>query len=248
MADAWDILPDEERTADTVTTFIIFCEDKVSEPTYFEGFQTIAGKLKVNIVPEQKHGSAHLNNAVAYCLDKGLLEVAAGIHKIKDGVTQHLWCVYDRDLEHENIALINPVNDIDFTNSINTAVTTGLKVAWSNDAFELWILLHFENVPVGQRLHRRYIYDRLTDIFRNLPNPSLELAKKINNPLFDYKETMKSGHNFLMFVKPLLESRRPDAIGRAKTLEAVYKPTDAFHDRNPCTMVHHLVESLVSFQ
>jgi hypothetical protein len=246
MADAWDILPESERIANTTTVFIIFCEDKITEPAYFGGFQN-PGKLKVNIVPEQKQGSAHLNNAVAYCLEKGLTEVSGGVHKIKDGVTDHLWCVYDRDLEHENIALINPADDIGFTNSVSMALSTGLKVAWSNDAFELWILLHFEDVPAGRRLHRRYIYDRLTDIFRSLPNPSPELTKKTKNPAFDYKETMKSGHNFLILVKPYLEGRRPEAIRRAKQLESMYKPTDTFHDRNPCTMVHNLVESLLSF-
>ena len=41
----------------------------------------------------------------------------------------------------------NPEKDkenIEFDESINLAENKGIKVAWSNDAFELWVLLHFE--------------------------------------------------------------------------------------------------------
>jgi len=199
MPDAWDLLPEKERKADTVATFIIFCEDKETEPSYFEGFQRM-GKLKVNVVPNQKQGSWHINNAIAYCKKNDLIEIADRVYRLKPNVTEHIWCVFDRDLENENIADINPANDNDFTDSIDNAERKGLKVAWSNDAFELWILLHFENVPTGQILHRQYIYDRLTYVFRQLENKPQELETAVLNPQFSYKEKMKKRISFMRYV------------------------------------------------
>ena len=57
-----------------------------------------------------------------------------------------IWCVYDRDKE-ETPAKLSKGN-ISFDESIKTANSNGIKVAWSNDAFELWILLHFEEIDV----------------------------------------------------------------------------------------------------
>lgn len=36
MTNPWEIKQTDERTADSLTTFIIFCEDEVSEPIYFK--------------------------------------------------------------------------------------------------------------------------------------------------------------------------------------------------------------------
>ncbi|MDZ7878813.1 MAG: RloB family protein [Saprospiraceae bacterium] len=58
--------------------------------------------------------------------------------KFDDGA--QVWCVFDRDREP------NDGKDTAFNDSIRTANAKGIKTAWSNDDFELWILLHFEDV------------------------------------------------------------------------------------------------------
>lgn len=48
MPEAWELVPEKERTADGITTFILFCEDSVNEPAYFRTFEK-PGKVKVNV-------------------------------------------------------------------------------------------------------------------------------------------------------------------------------------------------------
>ncbi len=246
MPDAWELQPVNERTADAIATFILFCEDKVNEPSYFQSLQKDK-KVKINIVEDVKSDHLNLLNTIDYCIKNGLMESVNGHYRLKDGVTEHLWCVYDRDAETEDKATLKNIDQLRFSEAIATAAQKGLNVAWSNDVFELWILLHFEDVPPGEWQHRSYIYDRLTQIFRALPDQSVEMLKVTSNPLFNYKEAMKRKLHFISFVRPLLASRLNDAIERALTLEKAFPQNTAFHECNPCTKVHHLVNSILSF-
>ena len=246
MPDAWDLIPTEERSADTTTTFILFCEDKVNEPAYFHSFQRDK-KVKINFVEDQKSDYANYLNTIDYCLNEGLMQPIAGGYQLTTGLTQHIWCIYDRDAEVENKAALSPIYQIKFSTAIQTAQAAGLKVAWSNDVFELWILLHFEDVTPGQWQHRRYIYDRLTVIFQSLPMQSPEMQLVTSNLHFDYKEAMKKKQNFIAFVRPLLPSRQEIAIQRALALEAAFLGNIPYHDRNPCTKIYELVRCIESF-
>ena len=176
-----------------------------------------------------------------------MMENVGGAPQIKEGVTEHIWCVYDRDSESIDRAQISHVDEVSFDIAVQTAQNAGLNVAWSNDVFELWILLHFEDVQVGVWQHRETIYQRLTDIFRNMANQSPEMRRITSNPRFYYKETMKKKTNFIQHVRPYLATRREDAIQRAQCLEQSYLANTSFHQRNPCTKVHCLIDSIVSF-
>ncbi len=46
-----------------------------------------------------------------------------------------VWCVFDLDSFPSD----------DFSNAISKAIAAGLQVAYTNEAFELWYLLHFED-------------------------------------------------------------------------------------------------------
>ncbi len=48
MTNPWDIKTNDERESDTIVNFVIFCEDSVSEPVYFNYFET--DKIKVNCI------------------------------------------------------------------------------------------------------------------------------------------------------------------------------------------------------
>ena len=242
----WEIQADDSRQQDSITTFIIFCEDENAEPLYFHSF-SIDGKLRINIIPNQKQGKINLHNTTLKCFEDGLMEVVSGRYKIKEGVTEHIWCVYDRDLENLAIANIRPIDDSDFTTAIQAAYDSGLNVAWSNDVFELWVLLHFETIATGTRLHRDYIYRRLTEVFKALPNQS-EALKGITAPdYFYYKWHLKTKENFRNHVLPLLKERKEIALNNAKELADIYPDNMLFHDRNPCTMVYQLVQELLAY-
>src|ERR1700761_1636031 len=93
----------------------------------------------------------------------------------------------------------------------------------------------------GGILHRDYVYERLTDLFKNQLPKDAEMEELTANATFNYKTNMKRRDRFIGQVIPLLKSRTEDAIGRAQQLEAAFGPAQQFHQRNPCTMVHYLV-------
>lgn len=243
----WDIRTDDSRSEDTVTTFIIFCEDENAEPIYFNSL-AVDGKLRINIVPNQKQGKLNLYNTIRKCCSDGLMEVVNGRYKLKEGITENIWCVYDRDMEKPEVENVLPNDDMDFTTAIQAAIDSGLNVAWSNDVFEIWVLLHFESIEVGTRLHRNKIYERLTEIFKTLPDQSDDLRRITALDKFYYKWHLKTKKHFENHVLPMMTEKRAIALENAAKLEGVFPNNSAYHDRNPCTMVHHLVHDLLAAQ
>jgi hypothetical protein len=193
MNNPWDLRTDDEREADSLPTFIIFCEDKVSGPVYFKYFET--NKIKINLIGNQKSDLDNVVNAIKYGEDNELLAV------VSEGLEgTQIWRVFDRDVEAaaEQIHL----NHIKFNESIKLAADKGFKVAWSNDAFELWVLLHFEDIDfqIGDYKRRAFCYDRLTEVFRNLPNPNDYLTRTLQHGTFSYKKDMKQKKKFEQIV------------------------------------------------
>jgi len=241
----WDLRTDDSRSEETVNLFVIFCEDDVSEPIYFSSFAS--ERLRINAIGNQRGGHLNLQATIAKCMESGYMEFTAPDgYRLKNMVTEHLWCVYDRDLESTDLKQIDPEKNVGWSMAIIAAQKSGVKVAWSNDAFELWILLHFESISARQAQHRNYIYERLTDIFRNLAPASEELKKFTGHAHYNYKGAFKRKGLFEEFVLPELKSRTAIAIERAVALAAEYSEMTEFHDRNPCTMVYQLVKDLLA--
>lgn len=243
MNEPWNIKSDDSRKADSKPNFIIFCEDEVSEFHYFKYFET--PKIQVNTIKKQKSKMDNVFNAINYCEKNGLMEYLNGLLCLQCEETQ-VWCVYDRDIE-ENQSEINKSNT-SFDESIETAKNKGFKVAWSNDAFELWILLHFEEIDFEntQFKNRKKYYERLSEIFRTLQNPNNDLIKALNHNSFSYKKDLKSENNFRNIVRPEIVGKTKIAIERAKKLEEHFRsPNIPNHDKAPCTLVHHLIEELI---
>jgi hypothetical protein len=150
--------------------------------------------------------------------------------------------VFDRDKEHNN------GKDTSFTDSINTAESKGIKTAWSNDNFELWILLHFEEVDPadGTYNNREKYYERLTEVLRTIAPINTEEEQVTRNPHFSYRETMKRKKRFLRITFQHMKGKTKIAIDRARILELFHSnPPKPHHLKSPCTMVHHLVEELI---
>lgn len=134
----WELRSDDVRTEDKLATFIIFTEDKVSERVYFKSFET--ERVKVNAIGNQKRGIENVFNAIVHCEKKGLFDNDEKV--AEDG--PHVWCVYDRDYNSNPNETFK--NDKMFSESMCIAEKHNIKVAWSNDNFELWVLLHYEDV------------------------------------------------------------------------------------------------------
>lgn len=245
MEEFWDIKSSDERPADTLKTFIIFCEDEHHEPLYFKSFEQHKAGVKINAIPNARSKKLNLNKTIQTGIDEGLITFENGVYSLLPDVTEQLWCVYDRDMESEEWAAIPAQNHLDFDTSIIAASGAGLKIAWSNDVFEMWLLLHFEQIPTGARVHRTYVYDRLTYIFKNDVPADEELANLIALDTFNYKDNMKRRDRFIKQVIPLLHPRTNNAIVNAQILEGQFSNLVPYHQRNPCTMVHKLVEEIL---
>lgn len=237
MQEPWEIKIDNSRKVNSKKTFIIFCEDGAVEPTYFELFRR--DDLHISAFGNKKQHHAQVDFATEYFRKNDLIELNSfgqEVLKIDDGA--QVWCVFDRDKE------INDDKDSAFNDSILNAQSKGIQTAWSNDDFELWILLHFEDVDPSDTSynHRAKYYERLTIILKLLLPDNIQFQ----NPLFDYKKSMKSRNKFLQYTYQLMKENIDSAISRAESLQqyhsATIKPT---HLQCPSTMVHLLVKELI---
>ena len=96
------------------------------------------------------------------------------------------------------------------------------RTAWSNECFELWLLLHF--IPLEAPSSRKQYKEKL--------------KKKVHLP--GYHKSAKD-------VFSQLRERAPDAIQRAKSLEERHGENTPPSQRNPGTKMHELVEELLQY-
>lgn len=121
-----------------------------------------------------------------------------------------VWCVFDKD----------SFTPSDFGNAINSASAKGYRVAYSNEAFELWYLLHFN------------YYDSAfsRDRYKSMLTDLLHFTYEKNNPQ----------------MYEILLHNQSDAIRNAKHLLNRYDPRNPSND-NPSTTVFELVAYLNQF-
>jgi len=242
MNNAWDLRVDDSRTSDSLYTFIIFCEDEISEYHYFKWFETAL--IKVNIIRKQKSMLTNVKKAITYCTENGILMYDGSKYSTENNGIE-IWCVYDRDIEKNPAEIAE--NDNEFNLSIDLAAQSNINVAWSNDAFELWVLLHLMEIDhtIDDSRKRTYYYEKLTEYFKNKSNPNTDLLKALAHPSFSYKKDMKSKDNFINIVRDEIIPHTNIAIERAQALVEIYKTKTNHFEKKPCTMVHNLVISLL---
>lgn len=186
-------------------TILIICEGQ-TEKLYFESFPV----LTLNVKAIDLQGQTKLK----------LVEITESIIKKSHQKYDEIWCVFDMDIKQGKAEFA------DFDNAINKALSKKYKVAYSNDAFELWFYLHFHHT--NQQNHRTFYYK--------------ELGKKwaINYPNDGKK------YDFCLQIYNLLKNKnasQAEAIARAEKLYLEQKHLD-YHNQNPVTLVHKLVELL----
>jgi len=129
-----------------------------------------------------------------------------------------VWAVFDRD----------SFPDENFDNAINKGENSKPKVncAWSNEAFELWYLLHFNfyNTGISRKQYKALIE-------KEIKNASRKKG-------FKYEKNSKE-----MFAILNKYGNQKFAIENSLKLESLYtNRKNAEH--NPCTMVHKLILEL----
>ncbi len=182
------------KTRSTRPVFLIVCEGKQTESNYFKAFEL---HLHLSITVE-----------VVGLGDNTLNLVRQAGKRAKQGAYSQVWCVFDRDSF--------PAGQ--FNEALVLAEREGFKVAYSNEAFELWYLLHF------------YYHD--TGIARVLYED--KLTERLGKP---YRKNDPAMYR-------LLEDLQPAAIRNAQTLLDSYGEVHNPEQDNPCTTVHLLVQEL----
>ncbi len=178
--------------------FLIVCEGKKTEPNYFEAFRVPGRVLEVR-------GTGY--NTESLVAEASRLRQELQTRKAQ--TFDQCWCVFDRDSFDAD----------DFNSAIGKAKAAGFRVAYTNEAFELWYLLHFD--------------DHQSALSRTQYGPLL---------------TQRLGHAYQKNSAALyweLENRQAQAVRRAERLLAEYGTAHNPQSDNPCTTVHVLVKELL---
>lgn len=138
---------------------------------------------------------------------------------------REIWCVYDFDINHNEY--VTQVED--FNSSIKKAKANGLKVAWSNDCFELWFLLHHNYID--NCITRKEMYKILKDKW-NLKSFGKE-AKMLN-----FCKTLYDIHGGRISIM------QNAAIKNSEKLHKSYGNDHDYASQCPCTTVYQLVREL----
>jgi len=194
------------------TYFLIVCEGEKTEPNYFKSFPKKIGSVIYD-----------------FTFDGGGISTIKVVEKaieLRDKSSQkydRVWAVFDRDGFQPN----------KFNTAISKASSNKIGCAWSNQAFELWYLLHFHNRITA--MHRDD-YKKAIETAINSKIKKTSTSKKL--VAFKYK---KNDTN--MYETLIKYGNQNQAITWAKKLEQACEGEN-FSEHNPCTKVYILVEEL----
>ncbi len=194
--------------------FLIVCEGEKTEPNYFESLKDALPKGVLEVCDFKIVGTG--NNTTS--LVEKAMQLRTDWANQTEKPIDKLWIVFDKD----------SFTAQSFHAAIQTCTTNHplVDAAWSNEAFELWYLLHFHfyNTAISRKQYQDLIEENFKE--KGLKNYKY---KKNSIEMFTLLETYGS---------------REDAIRNAINLENLYADTTDFANHNPCTKVHKLVIEL----
>lgn len=192
--------------------YLIVTEGTETEVNYFENIkrkinerfrsEIIVDKITINVEGTARSTMVLVNEAIKKRSLKNYSDV---------------WVVFDRD------------DNSDFDKAISYAKKNGLKVAWSNESFELWLLLHFQDLNVA--CSRDDYINKLSNYFNKL---------KLNNGT--YNKNIKD-------IFDITASKVDTAIKRSEKLIDGYTSDKIVspNKMNPGTTVQDLVKELIQY-
>lgn len=201
----WHLREERKRKKHTVSVRkrYLICTEGKTEAIYFSHYKSSTGPVVVAL-----DKSDHKVSLVKKTIEERDIRIQTGEF---DQEIDEAWVVLDRDA--------NPLIKVDkahFNRALELAKINNIHVAYSNDAFELWFLLHYQDLWAAT--HRDQLY-KILSTHRN---------EKYEKPLDLYKE---------------IKSLRSVALKRAaKLLKSDQSPADC----NPSTTIHILVEKLIA--
>ncbi len=202
----------ERKAKQMSCRILVVCEGEKTEPNYFKAFKTINNESFVYTVDAVGFGT-------------NTIDVVKTAIKLQDEALvpfDAVWAVFDKDSF--------PADR--FNAAIQLGQDKGIYVAWSNEAFELWYLLHFHyrNTPMSRDEYKKAISDAV--------NKSGQWKDK--KP-YVYAKNDKSNYAIMTQYGSL-----DNAIANSKKLNENFTNRRDFHTHNPCTTVHNLILQLLN--
>lgn len=194
--------------------YLIVCEGEKTEPNYFESLKSSlpkgvleltnididgTGKNTLSIIDEAKRLRKKYEDKYLRSIDK-------------------VWAVFDKDSFPSK----------NFNNAIDKGENSRPKIncAWTNEAFELWYLLHFNFYNTGISRHK---YQKLLE---------KEINQASGKTNYRYKKNSREMFSILSEYGSLEK-----AIKNSEKLEILYADK-SYSNHNPCTKVHKLINEL----
>lgn len=184
--------------------FLIVCEGQTEE-LYFKSFPVLTADVR----------------SIHHGCSKSTLVESVKIY-LENEAYDEIWCVFDMDYNPEVSGQFE-----DYNHAINTAIKEGYKCAYSNDAFELWFVLHYQYIDQEQL--RTFFFKILSKYWG-----------------INYERIGKT-RNFAKSIYSILISDQ--SASQAIAIKNAYRLFDTqkeknYHLQNPCTTVCFLVEEL----
>ena len=189
--------------------FLIVCEGVQTEPNYFEALKESLANQTVIITDMTVKGTGRNTTS--------LIDFTIRYRKSLLQQFDSVWAVFDRD----------SFTDHQFNNAIEKAAKNDIKTAWSNEAFELWFLLHFQYV--NHAMPRQDYQKRLEKVINSLDGGGKYKYQKNSKSTFATINTMGSQDKAIHWAKKLLKEFNDEK----------------YASHNPCTKVFELVEELL---
>ncbi|WP_321298156.1 RloB family protein [Marinifilum fragile] len=195
--------------------YLIVCEGEKTEPNYFESLKSSLPKGVLELTSIDIDGTG-----------KNTLSIIEEAKKLRKKYEEKylrkidkVWTVFDKDSFPSK----------NFNNAINKGENSKPKIncAWTNEAFELWYLLHFNYYNTGIT---RQQYQKLIE---------REINQSANKTDYKYEKNSKE-----MFSLLKNYGSQDMAIRNAEKLESLYLDR-SYSNHNPCTKVHKLIKELL---
>jgi len=201
-------------------SILIICEGEKTEPNYFNSFQV--SNVEVKTIGLGMNTTSLVEEAIIKWKE---LEA-------ENRCYEHLWCVFDRDeflQEKYNQAFETIISEEKKLNKrFKRSVGREIKIfiAYSNQAFELWYLLHYDFIESAchRSQYQRMLSDRMGKEYKKNDAKMYQTLQELSQSTNDRK-----GQNF--------------AIRNAKNLRSS-RVSSGEHNQNPSTSVDKLVVEL----
>ncbi|MCC6460438.1 MAG: RloB domain-containing protein [Saprospiraceae bacterium] len=201
----------EEPTRLERQNILIVCEGVNTEPSYFRQFRLTSGRIVA---------------LGAGC--ETIRVVDRAIEEKNKGSFDQIWVVFDKD----------DFSAQDFNAAIEKATQHNFGVAYSNQSFEYWLILHFEDHQGGS-MHRDQYHDKINE---HLTNFGLYYdgngSKKVTKKVFDLLLSKDNQTGV---------SRIQLAINRARRIFNLYDHRSPAQEESS-TSVFLLVEEILKFK